>query len=156
MSARSVTDAIERILFAQAEHNYMSGARAQVEAELALTRLSIYHKPGYNRNWSWDYRTEARIRGGTSSQKQHDWEDEQEFRRNADADEPEGHPVLRDAGSNTIGVEPPAPETGQKIAFRPGTEIVIRAEENAKRWAPARRTTVNRRAINGPSNHNAA
>jgi hypothetical protein len=105
MYARSVTDQVERELFAQAEINYMSGATALVEAELALTRMSIYHKPGYNRNWSWDYQTEARIRRGTPSPKQYDWEDEPEFRRDADADEPEGRPELRTNGSVAIGIE---------------------------------------------------
>ncbi len=101
---RDVTALIERAIFEQAQQCYISGATAKVQAELALTRLSIYHKPGYNRNWTWDYQAEARIRGGTPSIKQHDWDDAPEFRRDADADEPEGRPTFRDTGS--VGIAP--------------------------------------------------
>lgn len=100
--SRSVTDQIERALFAQAELNYMSGATALVRMEIALTQRAMYHKPGFNRNWAWDHRTEARIRGllGKPAQ-QYDWDEVTESRRDADADE-EDQLALRDTGSHTL------------------------------------------------------
>lgn len=94
---RDVTDQIERVLFAQAEVNYMSGATALVQQEIALTQQSMYHKPAYSRNWSWDYQAEARIRGGKAV-KQYDWDETAEARRDTETDEPV---YFRDAGGTS-------------------------------------------------------
>lgn len=114
---RDVTDQIERVLFAQAEVNYMSGATALVQQEIALTQQSMYHKPAYSRNWSWDYQAEARIRGGKAV-KQHDWDDFAEKRAEPYADELEGRPVFRDVGSSTVLTDTMAPPIGTKIVKR--------------------------------------
>lgn len=99
---RDVTQLLEVASLAHREELYARGAFALVEAEQALIQQSIYHKPAYNRNWSWDYRVEARIRGGKQPAKQFDWDDMPEGHSPDVDDEPV---YFRDASSSALYVE---------------------------------------------------
>lgn len=67
-------DWLDRELLRRHEHNYASGASALVQQEIAGVSQSLYHKPGGSWDWSWNYATEAYIRGRKHAGSGYQWD----------------------------------------------------------------------------------
>lgn len=69
-------DWLDRLLLRRYELNYASGAIALAQHEISGVSQSIYHKPAGSWDWSWNYATEARIRGRKYPHSAYQWDAE--------------------------------------------------------------------------------
>lgn len=68
-------DYLDKIALAQAEVNYATGARALVNEEIALTRMSIYHRPSAHIDWAAEHMGAVRRILRAEEREDDDWGD---------------------------------------------------------------------------------